>query len=169
MFECIGEMGDYGNLEILKFLIKKNANIHQKLAYGRNIAMEAACSGSMEILRFLINYDKNLLNEEDDKGRTVLNYFIPYRWDKIDFDCLRFLIESGADVNHKDKFGEKPIAIAFYANCFKAIDILLEAGTKIDKEDFMIIKNRIRHCGLKASIRVKLLKRLYEIVGKPLV
>ena len=169
LFECIGEMGDYGNLEILKFLIKRNANIHQKLAYGRNIAMEAACSGSMEILRFLINYDKNLLNEEDDKGRTVLNYFIPYRWDEIDFDCLRFLIESGAYVNHKDKYGEKPIAIAFYANCFKAIDILLEAGTKIDEEDFMIIKNRIRHCGLKASIRVKLLKRLYEIVGKPLV
>ena len=169
LFECIGEMGDYGNLEILKFLIKRNANIHQKLAYGRNIAMEAACSGSMEILRFLINYDKNLLNEEDDKGRAVLNYFIPYRWDKIDFDCLRFLIESGADVNHKDKYGEKLIAIAFYANCFKAIDILLEAGTIIDEEDFMIIKNRIRHCGLKASIRVKLIKRLYEIVGNPLV
>ena len=72
-------------------------------------------------------------------------------------------------VNHKDKYGEKPIAIAFYANCFKAIDILLEAGTIIDKKDLMIIKNRIRHCGLKTSIRVKLLKRLYEIVSKPFV
>ena len=98
----------------------------------------------MEILIFLIDYDKNLLNEEDNKGRTVLNYFIPYRWDENDFDCLKYLIKSGADVNHKDKYGEKPIAIAFYANCFKAIDILLEAGTIIDEEDFMIIKNRIR-------------------------
>ncbi len=166
LFECIGKMGEYGNLEILKFLIQKNANIHQKLAYSRNIAMEAACSGDMEILIFLIDYDKNLLNEEDNKGRTVLNYFIPYRWDENDFDCLKYLIKSGADVNHKDKYGEKPIAIAFYANCFKAIDILLEAGTIIDQEDFMIIKNRIRYSGLKSSIKIKLLKRLYQAVGK---
>ena len=166
LFECIGKMGEYGNLEILKFLIQKNANIHQKLAYSRNIAMEAACSGDMEILIFLIDYDKNLLNEEDNKGRTVLNYFIPYRWDENDFDCLKYLIKSGADVNHKDKYGEKPIAIAFYANCFKAIDILLEAGTIIDEEDFMIIKNRIRYSGLKSSIKIKLLKRLYQAVGK---
>lgn len=161
-------MGEYGNLEIFKLLIKKSANIYQKLACGRNIAMEAAWSGDMEILRFLINYDKNLLNDEDDKGRTVLNYFIPYRWDENDFDCLKLLIKSGSDVNHKDKYGEKPITKAFWGNCYKAIDIMLETRTIIDEEDFMIIKNRIRHCGLKDSIKVKLLKRLYKIVGKPI-
>ena len=130
-------------MKILELLLSRKANINQKFAYGCNIAMETAKDGDLKTLKFLINYEKDLLNQEDKFGKTVLNYCIHYQKEEDNLDCLRFLIEAGADVNHKNKRGEKAIATAFYFNRFKAIDVLLEAGTTIDEENFMLIKSEI--------------------------
>ena len=66
------------------------------------------------------------------------------------------------------KLGEKAMATAFYFNRLKAIDVLIEAGTIIDEENFMLTKSVINFSCLKPYEKIKLLKRLYEIVGKKL-
>ena len=114
----------------------------------------------------MINYEKNLLNQEDNHGETVLDYFIHYQKEEDSVEGLKFLIEAGADVNHKDRFGDKPIAKAFSFNHMKDIEILLDAGTIIDENDFMRLKNTISISCNEPYIKIKLLKRLYEIVGK---
>ena len=100
-----------------------------------------------------------------------LNLYCVYQSGKLTdqlHHCLKFLIEAGANVNHKNKLGEKAMATAFYFNRLKAIDVLIEAGTIIDEENFMLTKSVINFSCLKPYEKIKLLKRLYEIVGKKL-
>lgn len=165
LYECVTRLRK-GKIKIMKLLLSKNANINQKYAHGLNIAMEAAKVGDLKTLKFLIDYEKNLLNQEDIHGETVLDYFIHYQDGEESVDGLKFLIEAGADVNHKDRFGDKPIATAFLYNRMKDIEILLEAGTIIDENDFMRLKNTISISCNEPYVKIKLLKRLYEIVGK---
>ena len=128
--------------------------------------MIAANEGDVKSLKILVNFEKKLLNQEDDDGLTLLDRSIQFHWNESNIECLKFIIEAGADVNHKNKSGEKAISQAFYYDCIEAIDILLEAGTIIDDENFMLIKNRINISCLSPSKKFKLLKRLYQAVGK---
>ena len=156
----------------MKLLLARKANINQKLQFGRyktngwNIAMIAVNKGDIKSLKILLNFERKLLNQEDDDGFSLIDCSIPYKWNEDNIECLKFLIEAGANVNHKTKLGEKAISRAFYFDCFKAIDILLEAGTIIDDENFMLIKNRINISCFEPSEKIKLLKRLYQAVGK---
>ena len=166
LYECIKRWRK-GKIKILKLLLSKNANINQKYAYGPNIAAEAAKDGDLKTLRFLIDYEKSLLNQEDDHGRTILDTCINYHSEEENIDCLKFLIKAGAGVNHKDKAGEKVLSTALFFNRLKTIDILLEAGTVIDENDFMIfIRSIVYSCDIEPYVKIKLFKRLYEIVGK---
>ena len=172
LYDCVNSRNNSEKNKILKLLLARNANINQKLQFGRyktngwNIAMIAVNKGDIKSLKILLNYEKNLLNQEDDDGLTLLDCSIPYEWNEDNIECLKFLIETGADVNHKTKLGEKAISRAFYFNSFKAIDILIKAGTIIDDENFMLIKNRINISCFEPSEKIKLLKRLYQAVGK---
>lgn len=168
LYDCIKRWKKKDKIKILELLLSRKANINQKLTCGCNIAMETAKDGDLKTLKFLINYEKDLLKQEDKYGKTVLDYCIHYQKEEDNLDCLRFLIEAGADVNHKNKLGRKAIATAFDFNRLKAIDVLLEAGTTIDEENFMLIKSVINFSCLEPYEKIKLLKRLYEIVGKKL-
>ncbi len=171
LYYCVNSRNNSDKNKILKLLLARNANINQKLQFGCyktngwNIAMIAVNKGDIKSLKILLNYEKNLLNQEDDDGLTLLDCSIPYEWNEDNIECLKFLIETGADVNHKTKLGEKAISQAFYFCCYKAIDILLNAGTIIDDENFMLIKNRINISCFEPSEKIKLLKRLYQAVG----
>ena len=170
LYDCVKRKNDSDQIKILKLLLSRNANINQKIHFGHyktngwsvaNIAVE-----DINLLKILLNHEKNLLNIEDDYGETLLYWCIPFNCDESNIECLKFLVKAGADVNHKTKSGEKAITRAFYFNSFKAIDILLKAGTIIDDENFMLIKNGINISIFEQSEKIKLLKRLYQALGK---
>ncbi len=170
--DCIISRNNSDRIKILKLLLARNANINQKLQFGRyktngwNIAMIAVNKGDIKSLKILLNFERKLLNQEDDDGLTLLDRSIQFHWNESNIECLKFIIEAGADVNHKTKLGEKAISQAFYYDCIEAIDILLKAGTIIDDENFMLIKNRINISCFEPSEKIKLFKRLYQAVGK---
>ena len=69
---------------------------------------QAASSRDMERIKYLLEKDPNLLNKLDSFKRTPLHWAT----DMGNRNIAEFLINRGADVNIKDKFGKTPLDYA---------------------------------------------------------
>lgn len=106
-----------GNDELVKFLIKKKANIffNKESALGGKIgdfnALDfAKYHGSSVLLKMLKSwehtaYKENALNRQDHKGRTLLMWAVIAK----DKDLMKRLLQNGADVSVKDNQGNSVI------------------------------------------------------------
>ncbi len=88
-----------GLLDMVRLLRERGAELNIKTAEATTALMFAAQSGSRETLEYALRVDPELINGQDHIGWTALMFAIQAR----SLECVRFLIEKGADRNLESK------------------------------------------------------------------
>ncbi|MHB1458252.1 MAG: ankyrin repeat domain-containing protein [Armatimonadota bacterium] len=93
---------------------------------------DAAADGDLSSVKDLFSYDKSQANKEDPTGWTPLHYAAA--GDHV--DIAKFLIENGADINHKTSTDGKSALhwAAFHGN-LPVIEQLVSMGAMINDKD----------------------------------
>lgn len=134
-----------GQLEAVRFLLENGAKAHESLINA------AASNGSIEVIAFLMNkgfdmnHQINITVEGLTRIDTVSNTaLMDVQVDSFDDDnakqrkigTVKFLLENGADVNAKGRFGNSALHFSANDNNVEIITLLLEAGAnKKSKND----------------------------------
>ncbi len=98
---------EHGNIEIVRLLLKKGANVNAKTNYKKTpiLMLEESFddeeSSTIEILRLLISKGAEV-NAQTEEKETVLMMAC----DGEDFKAVKILLEAGANPNLKDENGE---------------------------------------------------------------
>lgn len=92
MYGCAG-----GHTEVVKFLLEHGANVEDHNENGHTPLMEAASAGHVELAKILLMHGAGInthSNEFKESALTLACY-------KGHLDMVRFLLEAGADQEHK--------------------------------------------------------------------
>src|SRR5690606_38176768 len=87
-----------GNLDIMKYLIEKGANINHKTHDGSTVLLNSISNlhhsiDNLSMIKYLVENGADI-NHKNNKGETILNIAIKEK--KI--DIIKCLIENGADI-----------------------------------------------------------------------
>jgi ankyrin repeat protein len=95
------------NATHVQWLLEHKADPHVKdLSDGRNILMEAALNGAMDVVQLLVNNFPALINQGDKDGCTVLAYADQQT------DIMEYLLRNGADPSIQNEEGRTVLSVA---------------------------------------------------------
>jgi hypothetical protein len=100
---------NYGDLKIVKYLVKHVADVNQPDKYGGTALMLASMRLDLDIVRFLVEEHGAHVNQTDNDGRTALMYASMRRHR---LKIVKFLVDHGADVNKTDNEGKTALMLA---------------------------------------------------------
>jgi len=120
----------YGYLEIVKLLLKNNANINQKDYEGYTPLIYASIYGQLEIVKLLIKYGANI-NEKNNYNYNALYFACVYGH----LEIVKLLLENGVNINEKDYHGYTPLLYVSRYGKIKIVKLLLENGANINEKD----------------------------------
>jgi len=147
-----------GYTQIIKLLIESGANLNEKDAEKKTALMNAAYYGKVESTKTIIDeivknrkkikdkdkiikYNNEYLNIKDDyEGKTALMWAIHYG-DLKRLDILKIIIETGANINEKDKNGNTALMLAVTNNNLTNIirllfiKLLIDNGANLDEKN----------------------------------
>lgn len=95
-----------GNEAVAKYLIKTLGDINDTDIYGFTALHFAACLPNPALLKFLLRKGANV-NARSFDGATPLHFVNSVKWYYSDIK-VRLLLDHGADIHAKDKFGWAP-------------------------------------------------------------
>ncbi|MFP4012835.1 MAG: ankyrin repeat domain-containing protein [Chitinispirillaceae bacterium] len=114
-----------------KQAVNEGADINQQDSSGRTPLIEAAWSGSTEIVEFLLEKGANV-DASDKSGFTALMRAT----EEGHVPVVSMLLLKGANVNCRGYVkGTTPLMLAAEKGCVKIIDMLLERGANINAVD----------------------------------
>ena len=131
-------------LECVEFLIKQGASVKDLDDFGNNILMFASMECKVETMEYFIKQGMNVnaCNKEKETAlmKVIDQPYIFYGlmgtsfWEQNDChsDCVKLLVESGADVNKRNAAGDTALNLAAKQNQPEYIKILLAAGAHIN-------------------------------------
>jgi ankyrin repeat protein len=96
-----------GRLDVFLELIKRGANINEKIANGNTPLHMASINGNTEVVLELIYRGVNI-NEKDERGSTPLHHACNYGC----LNVVQQLIRNGANINEKNNMGYTPLHVA---------------------------------------------------------
>jgi len=104
-----------GHLNVVQFLIQEGFDMNVSLRIGMTGFHFACHQGKLNVVQLLVQRGFEGINELGGNGKTGLTMLIDARYTLSDNDlfipCLLLLIESGAQLNENDVFGELISAI----------------------------------------------------------
>ena len=126
---------ELGNLEAVKYLVEKGADIQAESTFG-NTPLHLAClKGHIEIVKYLVEKGA----EVNAKG--VLDY-IPFHWACLNgnIEIVKYLVEKGADIQAKNKRNDTPLDLACRNRNgnIELVKYLLERGVNIQSVDTLL-------------------------------
>ncbi|XP_044738962.1 uncharacterized protein LOC123300452 [Chrysoperla carnea] len=107
-----------GHMDIANYLLGKNC---ESKVFIHNLAEYRTVT---DLKKYMKPEDINAL---DYDGRTPLFYAILGNDDNV-----KFLIESGADVNHKDESNQTPLFVAIEKEKFECVQVLINNGADVN-------------------------------------
>ncbi|KAJ5079537.1 cyclin-dependent kinase inhibitor 2c-related [Anaeramoeba ignava] len=112
-----------GNLQIIKLLISKGADIHHQ--DGKN-CLHLACQhkNKSDVIKFLIESKINVLQKD---GKTALHLACQHN---PRYKVIQLLIKAGADVNEKTKFTPLHLLCISQPSA-KVIELLVKSGANV--------------------------------------
>lgn len=124
----------HGNLEMVKYLIKKRADVSAP-DYSCDTPLHVAVffansQGNLEIVKHLIKSGANV-NARGRNGNTPLHKAVLCADKYRDVGTVRCLIENGANVNATNKDGDTALHIAGYMQYSEMIEYLAKAGADL--------------------------------------
>lgn len=94
----------FGNLELIKSMLRKGANIESKTGIGSTVLHEACKYGHLEVTKLLVENGATI-ESEDKYGCTPLHEACKYG----QLEVTKFLLEKGANIESKSSCCERQI------------------------------------------------------------
>ncbi len=129
-----------GSADIVEMLISAGADVNKKDSRGWTALHCAAMFRKPMILKTLIKYDSDIC-EKNNKGQTALHLAVGFAVGG-DMSCVATLIENGADVMATDNDGDDSMVYAVRKKDFKAVTLLCEAGSDLNRRYKSLGHNR---------------------------
>lgn len=114
-----------GNLKIVKYLLANGYKINDYGIKNKTALHFASKRGHLDMVSYLLKNGANV-NCEDIEEKTPL-------FDAIDREnsTIKYLIDSGANANHFDKYNYTPFHYAAFDYNFEKVRVLLENGALV--------------------------------------
>ncbi|XP_051058334.1 ankyrin repeat and KH domain-containing protein 1 isoform X8 [Phodopus roborovskii] len=122
-YACAG-----GFIDIVKVLLNEGANIEDHNENGHTPLMEAASAGHVEVARVLLDHGAGInthSNEFKESALTLACY-------KGHLDMVRFLLEAGADQEHKTDEMHTALMEACMDGHVEVARLLLDSGAQVN-------------------------------------
>nr|XP_044988824.1 ankyrin repeat and KH domain-containing protein 1 isoform X8 [Jaculus jaculus] len=122
-YACAG-----GFIDIVKVLLNEGANIEDHNENGHTPLMEAASAGHVEVARLLLDHGAGInthSNEFKESALTLACY-------KGHLDMVRFLLEAGADQEHKTDEMHTALMEACMDGHVEVARLLLDSGAQVN-------------------------------------
>lgn len=127
----------YGDLEAVKSLLKRGADINQKNLDEKTPLHYAK---DLKIVEYLVEKGAEY-NHTDKWEKTLLHYIVK---DPDYLDIVKFLIEKGAYLDQQDEEKNTPLHIAAYNKNYDIVEAMLNAGAdpfvKGEYEETILLK-----------------------------
>lgn len=118
--------------EYVRVLIAAKADLNVKNYHGVTPVMGAVGSGSISIVRTLVEAGASI-DDKDDDGNTAL--MLAINSDKHIFDIIKYFVDSSANVNLQYKQGMSCLSKALMTGKNELVKPLLEAGADVNHND----------------------------------
>ena len=121
-----------GREEVVNFLLEKGADVESSNKYGETPLMIAAGTGNFGIVKALVAYNAEI-HAKDKHGNTALLKACGGSGGDKKIKVIKFLLNKGANVNHKDSLrGWSGLMIASSLGFIKTVNTLIAEGAEID-------------------------------------
>ncbi|XP_043657224.1 ankyrin repeat and KH domain-containing protein mask isoform X5 [Drosophila teissieri] len=123
MFACAG-----GQVDVVKVLLKHGANVEEQNENGHTPLMEAASAGHVEVAKVLLEHGAGInthSNEFKESALTLACY-------KGHLDMVRFLLQAGADQEHKTDEMHTALMEASMDGHVEVARLLLDSGAQVN-------------------------------------
>ncbi|CAD7704777.1 unnamed protein product [Ostreobium quekettii] len=122
-----------GHLDIVAYLVESGANIETRQRWGQSPLGSAAINGHVNVVRFLMDHSPPAnTSSRDSDGALPIHYASQFGF----VDCLKVMLEHGADVNAVATInGWTPLHTAAAAGQAEAVELLLEWGADAGARD----------------------------------
>jgi ankyrin repeat protein len=115
-------------LDLVRSLLKKNADIHARTRYGITPIYLAAQNGSAEVMKALLQAGANA-NEQYREGETVLHTAARTG----NYDTVELLLKAGAQADAREQWhGQTPLMWAMAQKHIELLPLLLEYGADVN-------------------------------------
>lgn len=145
------------NIDIVKVLLKKGANIDILDQEGKTILYLPIKYGYDEICSLLLDHDKKidniLVNLKDNNNNVPLHYAILFK----NTFALTLLLEAGANPNITDNDGNNALHLSIYSKNYKICDIILSTQVNVNAQTLIGESALHISCNLKLAIITELL------------
>ncbi|KAL8580592.1 hypothetical protein ACOMHN_046795 [Nucella lapillus] len=116
-----------GNVQICRLLLKAGADLMVQEMYGDTPLMLAA-HRSPDVASLLTREGRQVINMKNESGDSALGCATK----SGHLQCVRDLVEAGADLNMQNRHGETPLTFAAYENRPEIARFLLDRGANPD-------------------------------------
>ena len=151
MYACAG-----GHEEVVKFLLKSGANVEDHNENGHTPLMEAASAGHVGVASILVEHGASInthSNEFKESALTLACY-------KGHLEMVRFLLEAGADQEHKTDEMHTALMEASMDGHVEVARLLLDSGAQVNMPaDSFESPLTLAACGGHVELAMLLLER----------
>ena len=119
-----------GNLEAVKYLVEKGADIHAKDKDSKTPLHCTCQKGDLEVVKYLVEKGADI-NAKSNFDNTPLIYACQ----KGHLKLVKYLVEKGADINAKINSGNTPLHYACQEGDLELVKYLVEKGVDIHAKD----------------------------------
>ena len=123
---------DTKNVEVVKYLVSQGANVNTSNKNGFTLLHTAAYEGDVDVVKFLISKGANV-NAKNIDGTTPL---LHTRASSEYLETVKILVLAGADVNAKDNRGNyTPLFWAAHYGNIEVAKFLISKGADVNAKD----------------------------------
>ena len=122
-----------GNIDLIRLLIQRGADVNKKDDFGRTPIMYASYTGQTEVVRILLD-NGAYVNEIDSQDITAL--MLASQGEQDNTDTVKLLIDRRADVNMKDNTGNTALMFAIRGGAnTEIVKMLLYNGADVNVQN----------------------------------